>query len=371
MSKDLPTTGLYRISTDVKVDLGDKFWKASSGKSAEERMPELVKLLVGRDDLDVEAAPGLKSGYITEQNGVQDTLQIDTQGDLEKDICGEMGVSRDNLPPNIPSSYTAELEVFLTAVHESEHVTQYSLNKNPDGSVDVNMSPSLVLEDETIEHYGVGYYQLANRVMAEVDSVRAVMSYLREEGMEDVAQFRMDGKTIGSFTNKFPSASGHNFAHEVATILNYHEKTGEILDPKAIIDAKAHLIWRLQADFGVGDRWISSVVGDSQMSATRNPTREEIVKTLGDFPHISPQKMMHRLQELLDEGEFDGLQKLEAENFIVAAERMRYEPDPTPLEEYAQAYRDQVRNAVDQMYGVPDAEQVVKNDMKVDAPQTP
>jgi len=364
--QNFPITDKYKLGVNVNLELGVAFWEASHGQPMEDRLVGLPRALVGRK-IDVCPNSWGDNGY----NVMRGRLLLDMGvSDVASFVSKFMHVSPDNLPLNIPDELTPELVVFLVALHESEHVMQW-------GEVGAKSTASTFAKGKTYENKDIPFV-----IMQEADADSPVIKYLREDGKGNVAQFWLDMRTVSSFTDKFPlmypakyvdnfasvlnplgdwgykvdsrkylrKSMSELYGHDSASILAYSEKNGAVIDPEYYLREKEALVKNVHESMEIEESWFISLVNRCRDEGERTPTVSEAVNVMKNISPMSPQKIRYALDDLMGRGSLDGLQRLEAENFIAAAERMGYEADPDP--DFVQIYKDQVCDAVGNMYGV-------------------
>jgi len=342
MEKDkFLTTDNYKLGVDIDLSLSEEFFKALQQESMEDVLPSVVKRAVGRDDIKILVDPTASAGGVGGCYEIyDDRVSVDPGKNTQYIVSSFSIIAPDNLPPNIPEELTPELFGFLMALHESEHVTQYtfegSIFKKQQTEFDPR-APDFGCDDKQVS-------EIAETIIAEVDAELAVLKFLREQEMNHVAQFYLDMRCVSSFTKTCPYLFEKNLDHDVSTIISHYEETGEVLDPDKFLEEKKELLDKLHKEMGVGSEWIDSIMTKNQSDGIRKLHPAEIESVVKQLPPMPPQVIMHALQSLLDKGELDGLQKLEAENFIEAVKHMGYEPDPNPA--FMEEYKEQVNGAI-------------------------
>lgn len=338
---EFPTTDDYKIGVDINLPLAKAFWRASKGLSLEDFLPVAVRGITGRSDVAVEVVPGMEEGYLLDSKA----MCLNSQNDVRERIGSFMRASFDNLPHNIPKELTPELMSFVVALHESEHARQFQYKKSENGDDRLtSVTYGSINEDQIYKN------SVVEAVMSEVDADLPVVRFLKEEGMENVAQFYLDMRMIAGFTTKFPFCGAGSYAHDLSMILDQYEKTGKLMDPDEYLSDKMILIERLYEDLGIGKELFSGLIlrkyikSDYLISETI-----DLEKFIDALPEISPQKIRCALENMLERGDLGGIEKLEAENFIAAAERMGYKADPDP--NYIQNYKDQINAVVNEYFG--------------------
>ena len=274
-------------------------------------------------------------------------------------VCLRMGVSPDNLPSNIPVELTPELFEFLTALHESEHVTQHTFDP-------ASEKWCLAKDLNNLTEYGRNIFAPAPyELMEEVDADLAVIEYLKEEGMDNVAKFRLDMREIRSMTLKVPALpegsllNSDAYTHDLSTILGHYVETGDVIDPSRYIHEKSLLVEKIIIELGMPTYWFGNLQYKCEEKATREPELSEISAVYNEI-YMRPQNIRFALENLLERGKLDGLQKFEAENFIAAAKRMGYEAEPLATQEY----KAQVETTLKALYGISEPGQ--DSDLSVD-----
>lgn len=348
----IPITDKYKIGVDINLPLVRLFKDAAQGLSPKDIMSLVVPAAVGRrvDLKEItsrdESYASYAMSYGAEGNVSYERVMYDFDLSFQKKLAAFIGCSPNNLPLNIPPELTPELLDFLTALHESEHITQSSVMEFYGNKFALFGKESSL----GLENGGFCERSFFETLMTEVDADFSEIMYLKEERMDNVAQFLLDMRTIGSFTIKFPKFDMDSlYDHDTAMILNHYMDTGEVFDPEYVCAEKKALIEKVYGELGIKPDWFGRVRSVCGMTATRSPAEEECSAANAVFPKMPPQFIRGALEGLLDKGALEGLQKQEAEAFVAASERVGYEAFPVSLTE---SYKEAIETLYGNLYGV-------------------
>lgn len=339
-NKDFPTTDKYKIGVDVDLQhksLCADFRDCAAVYSSQETIKKLIHNLTGRDDVNLMHFEEKGSNAY---HAGSDTIML---APSRVGIDTFMWITKDNLPPNIPEQLTPDLLFHLVALHETEHVTQFSLEKTDDGQ-DVTSIKSTLVQGHNPN------YNLMSDIAKEVDADLAIIKHLENLDLPNVAQFWKDMRSVASFVVHFPLSSPDGMPHDTTAILHHFETTGKVLDPDHLIDEKLDLAGKIHDKLGINRDFLSTM-----MVINTTPPLETLEAKLQEESVrkdllMRPQQIMTAVQELLNEGQLTGLQKWEAENYMDAMHRLGYTPEP------AGDYTNKAANALKTHFGytIPD-----------------
>ncbi len=337
-SQEFPTTDNYKIGTNVNLHsqgLSEHFHDIVQGKPSSIQIPEMVKSLLGRDDIKVTVGDHSKNKYSFGADG--DEIHLDPEFIT---IAKFLGVSEDNLPPNVPTDLTHELFGHLIALHEAEHATQLHLPKDQDtGKVDLRSVRSNLVAD------GVSEIDLNNKIVRETDADVPVLEHLRDMELEHVGQFWKDSRMTVSFVNSFPMITDEALRHDSSSLLSYHQATGKVIDLDTFVSEKKALLNNVHKELGFEEGKFMSIMQDypdlltSERAAAAMSSQE-----VDDSLRVTPQAIQHAVQNLLDKGELSEMQAWEAQNYVNAMGRLGYEADPNF--DYEANIRDTLENKI-------------------------
>lgn len=342
---DIPTTDAYEINLDVDISnplLADGFNDAVFGVMETDALDKMVHSLVKTEELKA----GFKVSFSDEKRSTASVVLNQIDIGMEGDIAVFMGVKPDNLPPNIPDAFTEELYHHLMALHESEHMSQMAYDLDPSGQY-VNTS---TLKSKLVV-YGEDASLVADGNIKEADSDNAVLEHLDDMGYEHLSQFWLDGRMVASFMHGFGDSQYDIYEHDTASLLSYYRETGEIIDIDKFAEEKGQLMATIRSEFMGADMTELRAVMDEYPPLTSDELHRlsDITKNKSDKMEVTPQRMMHTVQGLLERDELDGLQKWEAQNYIETVERLGYEPDSSPAANVSMV--DKIRDVMENDFG--------------------
>jgi hypothetical protein len=329
-----PTTDQYKLGVNVDTSsllLKQHFQDAVAGKPSKVGTPELIKSLVGRDDVKVIDANNSISGYAFKK----DELYLNPS---ELTLVKLLHVAADNLPPNIPHELAPELLSHLMELHEAEHVTQYSFLKG--------QNTGMVITDSlrsTITGGSVDAEDLKLHIVAELDADLPVLKHLRDMGLDNVAQFWEDARTNVSYVDSFMSLGKEITWHDTSSLNSYYEETGKLIDLDSYISARKSLTLEIMDKMHFSEDEVKRIKADYP-----NLKENEKVIALNSSAEgkasvsVRPQGLLYAVQSLLEKGELKGLQKWDAENYVKAMDRLGYTADPNYT--YEAHMRDVIEN---------------------------
>lgn len=349
--QNFPTTDKYKLGVDIDLSLASEFMNAADGRPLVHRLPELIYGLVGRYDVGVRLGDDLENEY----DPNTDDVSVNTRTDnLLERVCSVTGVPLDNPPPKIPDEYTAELDVFLATLHESEHAVQRNVKKDEFGYVDFRATTSTLVTSTNVAASGESY-----SIISEADADLPILEFLEREGMHDSAQFWFDMREVASFTTKtpipyYPGLSGHG-VHDTNFTISHHRDGGGVIDPEVFMSEKMDLMGKVYKEMGIGNVLTDSYaakVADVFSNFSMRDIKDCFGRTEVDteVSPIRPQKIMTALQNLLDEDRLDGVQELDAQNYMAAMGRLGYQPEPALMPGYAEEVAQHLENIIDEVY---------------------
>ncbi len=299
---------------------------------------QMVKKLVGRE-ITVEHNNSGTNIHKAHENKI-------VLSDKDVSIASMLSVAPDNLPPNIPPELTQELLEHLIALHEAEHATQFSHENvvSQTGHV-VNSIKETMLSD-------VGSRTGFERnFMREVDGDFSIIDTLHDMEYENVAQFWLDMRASSSAVGYIFDFEGDAYEHDTSSILKHYVNTGEVIDPAEFMSEKRALAEKIRGEVGVFAGELAGILSEYPdfLKLSRDA---EVIKEIDKFTKIKPQGIMHAVQTLLDEGQLEGMQEWEAENYMAAMDRLGYEPDPN------YDYEAQLRDVLENKMGLKTADQI-------------
>jgi len=309
---EIPVTNSFNIAADINIrdeGLAESLKKSAMGEATQQEKIEMIQALIGRD---------VKVSY-KEERGSSYSYRTDDIALGQESLTWLLGVSKDNLPPNIPEAFTPELSAHLTALHESEHATQYVGKRDSVTGNAIGRIESFTISDRPIIEYG-----LAEEIIKEADSDHVIMQHLDDLELPEVKEFYLDARMTRSFVTQFLSSRDESHEHDTASLLRHFEETGEVIDVDHFVEEKRALMEKINNEFGFGVDEYFNVFMDYEIDSRR------LSEDQGQYQldlAVKPQQLMHAVQSLLDKGELDGVQKWEAENFMSSMERLGYEPD--------------------------------------------
>jgi hypothetical protein len=351
-----PTTDDYKIEVNINLSkahaLSGEFMAAAKGGTLDEYLPKFVHAVLGRDITVItdknagEYDSKYRYYYDREHKQYEEELHFGTKEmELEEKLVGNFGKNPDFLPPNIPKELTPELMDFLTALHEMEHTTQYNIPQKEDGEVKRGSVSSAIVKLGAPLSSRVGSgFEIMGEVDAEGAPMAYVATYLREEGMENIAQFYEDMREFNLL----------DWEHDLSLVLSHHEETGEVIDPAYYAQEMRGLYMKVIEGVGIDCNYFSEllsqysyedikkVIGNAALENDMN----NLPKKIGD---VTPQKFMYAAQKLLESGELEGVSKMKAEKYVEAMERLGYKPDPQGIVGYKEA----VKEVIDKYLGEP------------------
>ena len=343
--KAFPTTDTYMLEVNVDLNsplLEEAFTRAMNGQpSSHEILKEMMDSLHGRQGIALDADAG-RSAY---------SIMLQQVGLGPEDIGAFLAVSPDNLPPNIPEELTPELMTHLFALHESEHVTQftYKTDEKEGYVIPDTIQRTFMREDpDTIPDLD------SVDSIKEVDGDLAVVTHLDEMDLGHVSQFWLDGRICASFNHKFTESAYNHYEHDASSIVSYFRETGQVIDPAEFLEHKNELMTKIQpAIMGMDKQAIIGVLTEYPTLSRDQITQFTEIMNNGEYdlkPDVRPQTILFAVQELLDDGALDGLQKWEAENYVAAMGRLGYEPVQPHIPEMS--YEDQIRDILENNMGI-------------------
>lgn len=284
----------------------------------------------------------------TVYNITQDAILISNAG---MSVGQALHVSEHNLPPNTPKEVTSALLVHLSALHEAEHSMQYRRQADPDSGRVSIFFKTLDGENES----EAGNMLLSEALLGEADSDYAVVKHLQDMEYKHIGQFYLDIRAGGSMTEHLIATPIEAGEHDTSSIIGHFLETGETMDAQAFIEAKWDLASKLREETG-----ISGV--PMEILGKYNLSYEYFVQNF-DALAPEPQGVMHAVQTMLDRGDFEGLQKWEAENYLASMERLGYKADPDFN------YETQLRRTFENEMGLSPATGLRLDEMEIEAPQ--
>lgn len=327
----IPTTDDFNLDVDINLErkrLHRLFERSASGEASLDDSTKILRAMIGRKPNVIDGEGGNSYQPST------DTFRISPPPSL----AFYLGVSENNMPPNISESVTPELMHHLKLVHEAEHATQFIFKRDEQtGEID-QTSARFEISNRSPYAYG-----LEEEIIKEADADLAVQKYLEDIGEPEVAQFILDARMSRSFVEQYLASSDDSYEHDTSSILQHFKETGDVIDVETFIYEKSALMDKINKEVGFGLYDLSSMV--SEYDVTREQLRAMQMEHQTELA-IRPQGVMHAVQSLLERGELEGLQKWEAENYMAAMTRLGYEPQ----ENYD--YESQLRNVLENGMGL-------------------